>query len=143
MSATNTTDKVLLGGKARVLACRGIADERGTLVPLHFEPLGFQARRMALISAPDGGIRGGHAHREGTQLLLCVSGSVDVTLHHQGDRARVTLEPGVNVLLIEAPVWAEQAYHGDSPRLLMLSDVDFSPDLYTDSPAKADARIDA
>ena len=121
------------GGMARVMPCQAVVDERGSLTPVNFEALGFQARRLALISAHDGCRRGGHAHRQGAQLLVCVSGVVDVEMRHLGEQAMVQLRPGVNALYIASPVWACQTYRGAQPGLLVLSDFDFDPDGYCDS----------
>lgn len=122
----------LLGGKVKLVNCDDILDERGSLTPIHFQDLGFDAHRMAIIQSFNGASRGGHAHKEGSQLLVCTSGSVTVELRHAGQQATVLLKPGDNALLISAPVWARQTYHGASPSLVLVSDVPFHPENYLD-----------
>lgn len=108
----------------------GVADRRGTLVPIEFATLDFAPARAFLVNANDGATRGGHAHRSGVQLLVRVSGRVDVTLRLGEDLAEVSLDEHGNALLIEAPVWSRQTYRGSAPAILVLSDSPFDPDDY-------------
>lgn len=130
MNALSQPQKKLLDGKALVLSGERLADDRGSLFPLYLEEFGFRAIRLAVIHSGDGIKRGGHAHNKGSQLLVCVAGSVEVELRHKQEVERVLLKPGVNALLIHSPVWARQTYLGDSPCLVLMSDVEFNTDDY-------------
>lgn len=120
----------ILGGRALIISTESIKDERGSLTPLHFENLGFRAQRIAIINSKDGMTRGGHAHATGSQVLVCVSGSVEVEMRYEGSSDHVVLHPGVNALLIHSQVWARQTYRGDAPCLILMSDGAFSLDNY-------------
>lgn len=127
--------RLLFGdGKARLYRLHGIADARGELVPLDFGALPFTPCRAFLVQAvPPGQARGGHAHARGQQLLVCVAGRVEVELRHGGRSERVELRPGTDALLLEAGVWARQAY-GDGGALLVLASDPYDPDSYVREP---------
>mgnify|MGYP001191146381 CR=1 FL=1 len=119
-----------LDGKARHFLMEGLSDERGTLVPIAFDALGFTPVHAFLVNGKDGAVRGGHAHRSGRQLLLRISGTIDVAMSLGGDRASATLDANNNALLITAPVWSSQTYRGEQPSILVLSDTLFDPANY-------------
>ncbi len=117
-------------GKARHFHMAGLVDQRGTLVPVEFDALDFTPARIFLINARDGATRGGHAHRSGVQLLLRVSGEIEVTMKLGDDTAGVRLDEHHNALLIASPVWSRQTYRGSGPSILVLSDSPFDPGDY-------------
>lgn len=120
----------LLGGKVTVLDTMSHEDARGILTTLEFGPLAFSAVRAFVVEAPDGAVRGGHGHRRGRQLLLRVSGEIDVELRHGGEVEHMRLDQSNRALMIEAPVWSQQTYSGESPVMVVFSDVAFDPDNY-------------
>ena len=62
-------------GRARLVACPIVTEPRGALLPLHLAELPFVPRRVfAITDVPVGTERGGHAHRSGMQLLVCLQG---------------------------------------------------------------------
>lgn len=105
-------------------------DQRGTLVPIAFDSLDFSPAHAFLVTAKDGATRGGHAHRKGCQLLLRVSGEIDVAMTLGTETVDVQLDAHNNALLITSPVWSSQTYHGREPALLVLSDRIFDPANY-------------
>ena len=58
---------------------------------------------FAVGQVPPGTTRGRHAHRNGSQLLMCLSGRVRVELRWDGQSADVVLVPS-RLLLIKAGV---------------------------------------
>lgn len=119
-----------LDGKARHFPMQGFTDERGTLVPIAFDALGFTPVHAFLVKGNDGAVRGGHAHRSGRQLLLRISGTIDVAMTLGDDCATATLDANNNALLITSPVWSSQTYRGNQPSILVLSDTPFDPANY-------------
>lgn len=108
----------------------GIEDGRGVLVPIDFAALNFSPVRSFVVSGRDGIARGGHAHRHGAQLLLRLSGEIQVDLYFDGEEGTVTLGPDANAMMLCAPVWSRQTYRGESPRLLVFSDQPYDPSEY-------------
>lgn len=105
----------------------GIADERGELMPIDFAALGFAPVRSFVINAPQGARRGGHGHRKGSQLLLRLSGEIQVDMALDGTNSCVVLSEQQNALLVHAPVWLSQTYRGENPQLIVFSDQPFDP----------------
>jgi len=106
-------------------------DEHGGLYSIDFSSLPFQPQRLFFIEASNAGVmRGGHAHKTAHQLLVCVSGSIDVRAVCSGHEEKVCLNrPGLALYL--APlVWSEQVYASAGSRLLVLSSEPFDPASY-------------
>lgn len=77
--------------------------ESGQLVP-------FDIRRVFTVSAAAGDIRGDHAHKRCTQLLVCVSGVIQVTCDDGLVIAEHTLDNVGIGLLVPPGVWAKEKY---------------------------------
>jgi len=120
----------LFQGRVTLLHFEGIEDSRGMLTPIDFEALNFSPIRTFLVNGKDGITRGGHAHREGTQLLLRISGEIHVDLSLHGEEKSIVLGQDANAVLLSAPVWSRQTYRGDAPKLIVFSDQPFDPSGY-------------
>lgn len=118
------------GGKVVQFHLEGFEDSRGLLVPFDFDSIDFTPARAFLIIGVDGTTRGGHAHRQGRQLLMRISGEIRVDLRLENEEISVVLDSGSNALMIESPVWASQSYFGPDPRLLVFSDHAYDPAAY-------------
>tara|TARA_R110002049_G_scaffold17416_8_gene67794 strand:- start:58 stop:477 length:420 start_codon:yes stop_codon:yes gene_type:complete len=133
---TRTEPARWFSGRACLIALQRHADARGTLMPLDFDALPFAPGRCFTVSdAPAGTVRGGHAHRRGQQLLICVQGRIDVDMRHGDDRARAVLEPNGSGLLIGPLVWATQRYLLPDSVLLVLASDPFDPTSYVEDAA--------
>jgi hypothetical protein len=75
--------------------------EGGETVPFEI------ARVFYLYDTIGGAERGGHAHRELQQLIVCVMGGFVVVLDDGTDRRTVELNRGYQGLYIPAMVWGE------------------------------------
>lgn len=128
--------RAIFGGKVVEIETESHADARGILTALAFGSLGFKPARVFVVEAPDGAVRGGHGHRAGRQLLMRVSGEIEIELRHGGEVESVTLSRSNRALLIEAPVWSSQTYRGASPAMVVLSDIEFDPDGYLPEPGQ-------
>ncbi|KQW79047.1 hypothetical protein ASC89_12125 [Devosia sp. Root413D1] len=127
-------ERVWLGGKVVELIPSIHADERGALAALAFDRHRFAAVRSFIVEAPDGARRGGHGHHRGRQLLVRLSGSIDVELRYGGTVERLTLDDRLRAVLVEPPVWASQTYRGERASLLVLCDTAYDPDDYSEDP---------
>lgn len=132
MTSDRTQDrKVWFSGSARLVELRRHDDERGSLLPIEFDQLPFVPQRLFTVSGmPAGTMRGGHAHRDGQQLLLCLQGRVEIHLRLRADEAHVTLLPKGSGLLIGPMIWCQQTYVCDGTVLLVMSSEPYDPNSY-------------
>jgi dTDP-4-dehydrorhamnose 3,5-epimerase-like enzyme len=109
-------------------------EERGSLLALDFDALPFTVRRVFVITdVPPGTKRGGHRHRSGAQVLVCISGRVEVELRRGASHTRVTLTPDTDGLYIPAGIWAAQHYLEARSALVVLASDPFDPATYESS----------
>lgn len=115
------------GGRARLYRFSRHTDARGTL--LATDQLPFAPFRAFLVrDVPPGTTRGGHAHTHGQQLLVRLSGRIQVELRAAGEKQFVELNESADALLIEAGVWARQTYL--DAQLLVLASHPYDPASY-------------
>lgn len=103
-----------MGADKRVEQCRLVdlprfENVRGNLTPVHGgEEIPFDiARVYYLYDVPGGETRGGHAHRDLEQLIVCASGSFDVLID-DGERQRTySLNRPWYGLYIPRMIWRE------------------------------------
>lgn len=108
-----------------------IAETRGALSEFCFDSLPFSPARAFLIdSCPAGTKRGGHAHRDATQLLVCLKGAIEIELRANGLTRVVHCKVGESGLLIPAKVWSRQHYLCDDSMLLVYSSHPYDPKSY-------------
>lgn len=107
------------------------SDENGILCV--YERAGgvpFEIRRIFTVTAQNGDMRGNHAHKMCTQLLVCVSGEIRVSY----DDGLVTENCLLNSLdcglLIPPGIWAQEEYMSDNAVLMVLCDRDYEVEDY-------------
>jgi dTDP-4-dehydrorhamnose 3,5-epimerase-like enzyme len=87
-----------------------IRDQDGVLVPIEFKDLPFEPRRVFYVTdVPKGVSRGHHAHYETKQLLVCIQGRIEVTLH-DGKSAKTTILRKNESVMIDTMVWDSQRF---------------------------------
>ncbi|MGE0785389.1 MAG: FdtA/QdtA family cupin domain-containing protein [Sandaracinaceae bacterium] len=86
-----------------------ISDKRGDLVVAELDRhVPFLVERMyALLNVPEGEERGGHAHKELEQLLVVLSGSLELTVDDGESRQRYALDSNTWGIYIRPMVWRE------------------------------------
>lgn len=90
----------------------------------------FDIRRVFTVSAGSGDVRGDHAHKKCTQLLVCVSGQIRVTCD-DGSRVTQCLLDNMSIgLLVPAGIWAKEEFMEDDSVLMVLCDRDYEADDY-------------
>jgi UDP-2-acetamido-3-amino-2,3-dideoxy-glucuronate N-acetyltransferase len=101
------------------------SDFRGSLTSGEFptELLPFVPRRWFIVyGAPSRELRGGHAHRECHQFLICVAGSLTVAVDDGLSRAEALLDRPTLGIHIPPVVWGSQfRYEPDSVLLVLAS----------------------
>jgi len=125
-----------LGGRARLITFSLKSDERGDLLPIPFDELPFVPRRVfAVAGVPIGTHRGGHAHRSGEQLLICLQGRVELLMRVENATERLVLGAGGTALLIGPGVWCRQTYLDPDTVLLALTSEPYDPSSYVEQSA--------
>jgi dTDP-4-dehydrorhamnose 3,5-epimerase-like enzyme len=102
------------------LPLKRVTDWNGDLYVLDRPELPFEVSRVFFVVAPDGALRGDHAHKKCSQLLICCSGEIEVTVEsNSGVRAFHRLSIGLS-LLIPPMNWTNQCFVGANSTLLVL-----------------------
>ncbi len=108
-------------------------DPRGRLSAIEFNQLPFQPVRVFFVTdVPAGESRGGHSHSYGEQILICLSGRVEIDLKSDSGRFAVICESSGKGLLVRAGTWSRQTYLVPGTTLLVLCSYPYSPDSYVD-----------
>ena len=92
-----------------------IAEGENDLIPFSF-------KRVFNIKADKGNVRGNHAHRYCTQLLICSYGEVKVACFNSITTEVYVLNKPNLGLLIKPGIWAEQKYIENNSILTVLCD---------------------
>ncbi|HZT37902.1 MAG TPA: FdtA/QdtA family cupin domain-containing protein [Bryobacteraceae bacterium] len=97
----------MLVQNCRLIAFPEVADRRGRLTFFEAERSApFPIRRVFCIyGVTPGESRGGHAHRQLHQLLVCLAGSFDVIVDDGLERARFHLDCPTRGLYIPPLIW--------------------------------------
>jgi UDP-2-acetamido-3-amino-2,3-dideoxy-glucuronate N-acetyltransferase len=116
----------------RVLRNRTIKDLRGNLVARQLaDGLPFQPQRCFLVyDVPTKELRGEHAHRRCEQLLICVSGSVNVLCDDGEHRQEFVLDSPEIGLAIGPMVWGTQYRYTKDAVLMVLASLPYDADDY-------------
>lgn len=90
----------------------------------------FDIRRVFTVSASSGDTRGDHAHRQCTQLLVCVSGAIRVSCDDGNTVSVHCLDNMGKGLLIPPGIWARQEYLVEGAVLMVLCDRGYEAEDY-------------
>lgn len=92
--------------------------------------LALDIRRVFVVTGKQGGIRGKHAHRLLTQILVCVHGTCRVTCTDGRDKQEIVLDRSDFALEIPPGIWAEQYYVEPDTVLIVLCDLPYDESDY-------------
>lgn len=107
-----------------------VNEPRGVLAEFCFDSFPFSPARSFVIGpCPVGTIRGGHAHRDTTQLLVCLQGLITIELR-KGVTRTVQCRAGGPGLLIPPKVWAQQHYVDKDSILLVFASLPYDQNSY-------------
>lgn len=108
-----------------------IREARGNLVEIDFSALPFLPRRIFYVSnVPAGTVRGEHAHREGQQIIFCLSGAIEVELRSGNTREFVVCTDNGMGLLIHPGTWSNQSYVKENSLILVVCSHAFTENSY-------------
>ena len=104
--------------------------ERGNLIKWKL-PEPFPAREVFIVEdVPAGTTRGGHAHRTCTQILILLSGELEVSLEDKNGISKHSLRKNCEAIVINPLTWGTQRYLTDDTRLLVLCSEEFDESEY-------------
>jgi dTDP-4-dehydrorhamnose 3,5-epimerase-like enzyme len=91
----------------------------------------FDIKRVFTVVANARQLRGDHAHRECAQILVCLSGRIEVRCDDGlGGKSVTQLSRSTDALLVPPGIWASEVYRDDQSVLLVLCDQGYDPDDY-------------
>lgn len=99
-----------------------LGDERGGLVSIEStKNIPFEVKRIYYIFNTQNKPRGFHAHKNLSQVLICVKGQCNVKLDNGKEKETILLDSPKRGLLIENLVWREMHDFSDDCVLLVLA----------------------
>lgn len=106
----------------QLLALPEHTDARGRLVAIEGGiDIPFDVKRVYYLTSTISDARGFHAHRELSQLMICVAGAVRVTIDDGRQRESVTLDNPSVGLLVGPMKWREMDRFSEDAVLLVLA----------------------
>jgi hypothetical protein len=85
----------------------------------------FTIARMFTIRAPEGARRGEHAHRQCSQLMLCIHGAVDVINDDSQTQQTFALDRSNLALYVPPTIWSTVIFRQSGSVLAVLCDRGF------------------
>lgn len=115
-----TDNQTKFPAELRLMSFTDLGDERGALVALEGErSVPFDIKRVYYIYATLPGVaRGFHAHKRLKQVLIAVSGSVNIHCEYGSKKEVIVLDSPEKGLYIEGMVWHEM--HDFSPDCVLM-----------------------
>jgi dTDP-4-dehydrorhamnose 3,5-epimerase-like enzyme len=115
-------------GEVKKINC--ISDNRGNLLPIEFGDLPFIPKRIFVVNnVPKGSVRGNHSHFETVQILICISGEIEVTLHDGFTEKKNIIYEG-EYILVKNLVWDSQKFLSDNSVLLVICSTEYNVEDY-------------
>ena len=90
----------------------------------------FDIRRVFTVSARKNDVRGNHAHKKCTQLLVCISGQIRVSCDDGSVLTQYLLDNMSMGLLVPPGIWASEEYVDNAAVLMVLCDRGYEADDY-------------
>jgi hypothetical protein len=118
--------------KCSLLSLTKIYDPRGSLTFIqNGDHIPFDIERVYyLYDVPAGESRGGHAHKELTQVIIAVSGSFDIEIDDGANKRVFTLNRPYVGLYISPMIWREIRNFSSGSVCLVLASSGFNEDDY-------------
>lgn len=113
--------------KYEILNFPKYSDERGSLVPFEFSSLPFEPKRVYLVTATEGSVRGGHSHAIEEEIFLVTNGSATLVLNEGEEDTEVLLDSRTKGVLVRTDCWHELKNFSPDAVVLALSSTSYLP----------------
>ena len=90
----------------------------------------FNIKRVFTVAAKYGEVRGNHAHKKCSQLLVCISGGIKVLTDNGYKQREFNLKDMGQGLIVPPGVWASQKYTKKNSLLMVLCDQAYEAEDY-------------
>jgi UDP-2-acetamido-3-amino-2,3-dideoxy-glucuronate N-acetyltransferase len=108
-----------------IVHLKNIDDERGSLLPIEFNTLPFEPKRLFIVNnVPLNEVRGGHSHYTTKQFIVCTKGIVKVLLDDGLFKNIYWLQPNQSILINEM-VWDEQQFLTEDAEIIVLCSTNY------------------
>ena len=119
-------------GGVRWIELTTVNDIRGSLTVAQWNKhLPFLPKRVFFVhDVPSVKVRGEHAHKKCEQVLVALSGSVNVVVDNSDFREEYTLDDSSHALMIPAGVWASQYRYSHNSVVAVFASHDYDESDY-------------
>ena len=115
----------------RVVDVPCFPDKQGLLVAYSgIADFGIDIRRVFVVTGHANSLRGKHAHKALTQILVCVQGACCVVCDDGAERRKFVLDEVTRALVVPNGIWAEQLYVEGDTVLVVLCDLPYDESDY-------------
>jgi len=117
--------------KPTILKVKKIKNVNGTLMPLYFNKIhSFKTKRIFIVKGDKNFIRGQHAHKKCTQIILQIEGETEIEVTNK-KKYKFILKSTQNKMLRIPPMnWVNITFKKNKTSFLVLCDVNFSKKEY-------------
>jgi hypothetical protein len=106
------------------------SDDRGSLLPIEFNNIPFIPKRIFTVyDVPENSVRGEHAHFKTVQILVCVSGQIEVMLHDGNLETKTIINKG-EYILVDNLIWDSQRFITKNSILLVICSTEYDNNDY-------------
>jgi len=107
-------------------------EDSGDLVVFEesFSAIPFSIKRIFNVRSEKGSVRGKHAHRLCSQILVCSNGSIEVTCDDSINKEIFILDKPNYGLLVSPGIWAEQKYLESNTSMTVICDRSYEVEDY-------------
>jgi hypothetical protein len=112
--------------KESLLTLTHFPEVNGDLLVFENSTLPFRPARTFVIKAGQNSLRGAHAHYQCSQVLVALSGQVEVTIDDGYTKRIYQLVPEGQGLLVPPKLWSCQLYLSVTNILLVICDLEFN-----------------
>lgn len=92
--------------------------------------INFDIKRIFFVDAKKNSLRGEHSHLRCTQIIICISGMVEVTLCNPLEKDTILLDSKSYGLLIPPGIWSSQKYLQDDSSIAVICDQNYEESDY-------------
>ena len=114
---------------------RTVIEDDGNLVPIESNhDIPFDIKRVFYVyGVKDQDDRGKHSHYKTKQVLICLSGKIDVIVDDGTHRKKYRLSKPNQALYIPEMIWDEQVYESEESVLLVLANTYYETKDYVEN----------